>query len=279
MSPLFKDLGVGVGLRPAHQSQVLHEKPKSIRWVEVISENFMPWKGRDFGNSIQFLSQIREHYPVCLHGVSMNIGSTDALDLDYMNRLKLLIQRVEPAIVSDHLSWTGVQGENLHDLMPIPYTEEALILIADKIDQVQNILGRRILIENPSSYFEFKSSEMSESEFIGRLLKKADCGLLLDVNNIYVSSVNHGFSTTEYLKDIPADRVGQMHLAGHSQMDGHLIDTHDAPICNEVWDLYQRSLELFGTKSVMVERDGNIPEWQELELEILKIAGMHENLK
>lgn len=279
MNSLIKDLGVGVGLRPAHHFNFLNEKPKSVHWVEVISENYMPWTGKDFSPSIGTLSKVREDYPVALHGVSMNLGSADSLDLEYMKRLKMLIERINPFVVSDHLSWTGVIGENLHDLLPIPYTEEALENMVRKMEQAQNILGRQLLIENPSSYLEFKDSEMPETEFILKLLKKSDCGLLLDVNNVYVSSVNHGFDPIEYLKQIPQERIGQIHIAGHSQMNGYLIDTHDAPICDEVWSLYQWAVGNFGPKSVMIERDGNIPEWFELEKELLKIGEIREQYK
>jgi uncharacterized protein len=283
MNPIFKDMGVGVGLRPAHHSNFLNEKPevmkKTISWVEVISENFMPWKGLDFGISFQTISKVRQDYPVALHGVSMNLGSVDPLNKDYLKRLKILVDAIDPAMVSDHVSWTGVNGQNLHDLLPLPYTQEALDTFSEKLDQAQNILGRRMLIENPSSYLEFKTSEMSEPEFIVELLKKADCGFLLDVNNVYVSSVNHGFDPIDYLKQIPAERVGQIHLAGHSKMNGYLIDTHDEPVCDEVWNLYQWSVGHFGPRSTMIERDANIPEWQELEKELLKIGEINDKIK
>lgn len=276
MNPLVQDLGVGVGLRPAHHFHFLKNKPKSVRWIEVISENYMPWKGKDFGTSIETLSKVREDYPVALHGVSMNLGSADSLDLEYMARLKKLVDRINPFAISDHLSWTGINGQNLHDLLPIPYTEETLNLLAQKIEHAQEILGRRLLIENPSSYLEFRSSEMSEPEFISALLVKSDCGLLLDINNVYVSSVNHGFDPILYLEQIPKDKIGQIHLAGHSKMNGYLIDTHDAPIFEDVWNLYRWAVSHFGTRSVMVERDGNIPDWAELEKELLIIGEINE---
>lgn len=269
MNPLFKDLGVGVGLRPAHRSIFLESPPKSVSWVEVVTENYMPWEKEGWGKSFQMLSRIRKNFPVALHGVSLNLGSVDTLDPHYLFRLKQLVNQIEPVIISDHLAWTGINGETLHDLLPLPYTQEALNNIIFKIDQVQNYLGRRILIENPSSYLEFKNPEMSEVEFLKQVLKAADCGLLLDINNIYVSSVNHGFNPKEYLKEIPGDRVGQIHLAGHSDQGDHLIDTHDAPVDPKVWDLYNYSLELFGVKSTMLERDEKIPEWSELEIELL----------
>ena len=271
MSPLFKDMGVGLGLRPAHHSLFLEKTPASVSWVEVISENYMPWTGRDFGRSLQTLLKVRQDLPVALHGVSLNIGSSDDLDVDYLKRLKRLIDAVDPAIVSDHLSWTGVRGENLHDLLPLPYTAETLELVTAKIARVQDILGRQLLIENPSTYLEFTTSTLSEPEFINEVLKRTDCGLLLDVNNVYVSSINHGFDAKTYIEKLPADHIGQIHLAGHSQNDGFLIDTHDAPVCDDVWQLYRWTTELIGKKSTMIERDGNIPEWNELEQEILKI--------
>lgn len=271
MNPLFKDMGVGLGLRPAHHSLFLEKTPASVSWVEVISENYMPWTGRDFGRSLQTLLKVRQDLPVALHGVSLNIGSSDDLDLDYLKRLKRLIEAVDPAIVSDHLSWTGVSGKNLHDLLPLPYTEEALELVITKLHRVQDVLGRRVLIENPSTYLEFTTSTLTEPEFINEILKRTGCGLLLDVNNVYVSSINHGLDAKAYIQQLPPDRIGQIHLAGHSQKDGFLIDTHDAPVCDDVWQLYQWTTELLGRKSTMIERDGNIPDWEELEQELLKI--------
>lgn len=279
MSSLTQNLGIGVGLRPTHFADFLNHKPKSVQWVEVISENYMPWKNRDFGNALDTLLKIRNDYPVSLHGVSMNLGSVDPIDLDYMNRLKQLINKTNPVLVSDHLSWTGVRGENLHDLIPLPYTEESLNHISEKIDQAQNILGRRLYIENPSSYLEYTSSEMTEVEFINLLLKKTNCGLLLDINNVYVSSINHNFNPLDYLTQIPHEKIGQIHLAGHSQVDGILIDTHDSPVCDAVWDLYTWLLKKFEFYSVMIERDGHIPEWNELEKEILKIGEIHDQVK
>jgi uncharacterized protein (UPF0276 family) len=273
------NLGIGVGLRPTHHQNFLKQKPKSIQWLEIISENYMPWTGKDFGSSISTLESIRKDFPIAMHGVSMNLGSVDPLDLDYLNRLKKLMDRIEPFAVSDHLSWTGMNNKNLHDLIPLPYTQEALNLFIQKVNQAQNFLNRQLLIENPSSYLEFQNSEMSETEFIVSLLKNTDCALLLDINNVYVSSVNHEFNPIEYLKQIPKDQVKQIHLAGHSDMDGYLIDTHDAPVCEEVWKLYEWSVQHFGLKNVMIERDGNIPEWNQMELELSKIGEIHEKFK
>jgi uncharacterized protein len=216
---------------------------------------------------------------VMLHGVSLSVGSCDPIDKAYMKRLKELIDIVQPHIVSDHLCWTGIDGKNSHDLLPVPYTQEALQLIAEKIDQVQNILGRRILIENASSYLEYADSEMTEWDFISALIKQADCGLLLDINNVYVSSVNHSFDPKKYLKNIPHQRVGQIHLAGHSDMGGYLIDTHDHDVCNDVWNLFRWFTSHYGKFSTMIERDGNIPEWNILEKELIKIGDIRHESK
>lgn len=269
----FKDLGVGVGLRPQHYYEFLNQKPKSVSWVEVISENYMDWTN-NYKNERPFkvLESVRKNYPVVLHGVSLNIGSVDPINMAYLNSLKELINKINPAWVSDHLSWSGVFNENFHDLLPLPYTEEVLEHVANKILQVQDILGRRILMENPSTYLQFIQSEMSEVEFLNLLVKKADCGILLDINNVYVSSKNHNFNALDYLKAIPKERVCQIHLAGHTDKGTHLVDTHDAPICDDVWDLYRWSVGHFGNRSVMLERDDNIPEWDEVQNEVLKIA-------
>lgn len=271
MSELYSDLGVGVGLRPTHYSEFLSNRPSTVSWFEVISENFIAWQNGDLDRSHRLLLDLRRDYKLMLHGVSMNLGSVDPVNMDYLRRLKELIDLVEPHIVSDHLCWTGVEGRNLHDLLPMPYTQESLQLMSEKIRRVQDVLGRRILLENPSSYLEFKMTEMSEWEFLTELSQRADCGLLLDINNIYVSSVNHGFDPLDYLQAIPFERVGQIHLAGHSVMDGYLIDTHDEPICPEVWSLFDWYTKNRGLMSTMVERDDNIPEWLELEKELSQV--------
>ena len=268
----FKDLGVGVGLRPPHYAQFRKKIPKSISWVEVISENFMAWENHGLSDAHQILLELRKDIPVALHGVSLSIGSADNLNMSYLKRLKELINIVQPEVISDHLCWTGVEGENLHDLLPIPYTHEALELISNKINNVQNYLGRKILIENASSYLEFQSSEMTEWDFLSELSKKSGCGILMDINNVYVSSVNHGFDPKTYLKNIPIEKIGQIHLAGHSKIDSYLIDTHDQPVCEDVWQLYRWFTQDLGHISTMIERDGNIPEWEVLEQEVLKIG-------
>lgn len=279
MKSTFKNMGIGVGLRSTHYSKFSQEKPKSVAWVEVISENYMRWRDRGFGQSLETLQGIRENYPVALHGVSMNLGSVDDVDLDYLERLKELITLIDPFIISDHLSWTGMNGENLHDLLPLPYTEEALSLFTNKLDKVQTFLGKTILIENPSSYLEYRNSEMTEVEFVQQLLRRSGCGLLLDINNVYVSSVNHGFDPIEYLKAIPGECIGQIHLAGHSQINGYLIDTHDAPVCEDVWMLYRWAVRHFGTKSTMIERDDHIPVWEILEKELNRIGEINEDIE
>ena len=266
--PDFKDLGVGVGLRPAHYSEFLKSAPSSVSWVEVISENYMGWKGHDPGRSLQLLEKVRRNVPVVLHGVSMSLGSCDPLDESYLAKLRELVNRIQPAWMSDHLCWTGTAGQNLHDLLPLPYTEEVLNLVSLKIRTVQDYFGRRMLIENPSTYLQFTHSEMTEWEFMAELSKRADCGILLDVNNVYVSSVNHSFDPLTYLRAIPQGRVGQIHLAGHTNKGTHLVDTHDAPVCSQVWDLYRFAVGHFGGISAMVERDDKLPSWRELESEL-----------
>lgn len=278
----FQDLGIGVGFRPFYFDQFIEKPPSSISWVEVISENYMNWR-QDFPRrSLRSLEKIRNEIPIVLHGVSMNLGSCDPLNQDYLKSLKTLIHRIQPSWVSDHLCWTGVQGENLHDLLPLPYTQEVMKLITDKILFVQDFLGQRILIENPSTYLEFAHSEMSEQDFLTELAHRADCGILLDINNIYVNSVNHQFDPKKYLETIPSNKVCQIHLAGHTRKNQplgnpYIIDTHDAPICDQVWDLYEWAVPHFSHVSTMIERDGNFPEWGELENEILKLTAIRNN--
>jgi uncharacterized protein len=263
MNSRTRSLGFGLGLRPDHYQDVLDRSP-AVDWFEVISENYMIPGGRP----LYFLDRIRERYPMVMHGVSMSIGSTDALNMSYLRELKQLAQRVRPVWISDHLCWTGVNGVNLHDLMPLPYTEEALKHVATRIRQVQDFLGQRMLIENVSSYVSYSHSEMQEWEFLAALTQEADCDLLLDVNNIYVSSVNHGFDALEFLQSIPVDRVRQMHLAGHTRQGECLIDTHDQPVPEEVWNLYAIASRMFPDVSTMIERDGNIPALAELIAEL-----------
>lgn len=257
-----QNLGHGVGLRSQHYNRVL-EGPTSIDWFEVISENFMIKGGRP----LQVLDRVRRDYPVVLHGVSLSIGSSDPLDKRYLEALAKLIHRVEPAWVSDHLCWTGVGGHNAHDLLPLPYTEEALLHTVQRVIAVQDFLGRQIALENVSTYLSFAGSTLSEWEFLAELAERADCGILLDVNNIYVSAANHGFDAATYLAGIPRDRVWQIHLAGHTDHGSHLLDTHSRPVCDPVWSLYRRALQRFGSVASLVEWDEDIPAWEVLEAE------------
>ncbi len=255
-------LGHGVGLRTVHYPQVL-DRTARADWFEVISENFMIPGGRP----LQILEKARELAPVVLHGVSLNIGGTDPLRHDYLAELESLIRRFAPAWVSDHLCWGAIDGRFAHDLLPLPYTEEAVRHVATRIRGVQDRLGRRILIENVSSYLTYSISTMPEWVFLSAIADEADCGILLDVNNIYVSAVNHGFSPMEYLKGIPAERVGQIHLAGHSTSGDMLIDTHDHPVPTPVWRLYREAVRRFGAVSTLVEWDDQIPGFEELMAE------------
>jgi uncharacterized protein (UPF0276 family) len=250
-------LGHGIGLRSKHYPAVLGEEPPRVDWFEVISENFLG----EGGNPRRVLAQVRERWPVVMHGVSLSIGSTDPLDERYLDRLAALAREVEPAWISDHLCWTGVGGHNAHDLLPLPYTEEALAHVAGRIARVQERLGRRILIENVSSYVSFRHSTMTEWEFLAALCERADCGLLLDVNNIFVSAHNHGFAARAFVEGIPVGRVGQIHLAGHSANESGtlLIDTHDHEVPDGVWDVYRLALKRFGRVSTLIEWDDLIP--------------------
>lgn len=260
-----ESLGYGLGLRPQHYAEILESNPP-IDWFEVLSENYMI----PGGQPLRMLDAISERYPVVMHGVSLSIASTAPLDLEYLAELKTLERRTNPKWISDHLCWTGVHGMNLHDLLPIPYTDEALKHVVNRIKQVQDYLGRRIAIENVSSYITFESSSMEEWDFVHAMAEEADCWLLLDVNNVFVSSTNHDFSTEAFIKNVPVDRVIQFHLAGHSEGETCLIDTHDEPVCEKVWDLYAKALTRFGAVSTMIERDDNIPPLSELVAEVCK---------
>jgi uncharacterized protein (UPF0276 family) len=265
--------GFGLGLRTPHYEAILNE-PHAIDWLEIITENYLGSGGKP----LHYLERVRASYPMVMHGVSLSIGSTDPIDFNYLAGVKALAARIEPHWISDHLCWTGIEGRNLHDLLPLPYTEEALATVVSRVGQVQDALGRQILLENVSSYLTFHASEMSEWEFLREVAQRADCAILLDINNIYVSSVNHGFDPLTYLHAIPKSRVRQFHLAGHSDLGGHLIDTHDHPIAAPVWKLYGEALGHFGAIPTMIERDDNIPELSELVAELdmaREIAGRH----
>lgn len=261
----YPNVGLGVGLRTVHFDHILENNPE-VDWFEIISENFIDSQGRPR----YVLDQIAERYPVVMHGVSLSIGSTDPLNLEYLEKLKRLADRVNARWVSDHVCWTGVAGRNTHDLLPIPFNEETLRHLVERIGIVQDVLERPLVLENPSSYLTFADSTMSEWEFISAMAEEADCGLLLDVNNVYVSSVNHDFDPVEYIRFVPAHRVVQCHLAGHTNCETHLIDTHDGTVIDPVWELYRLAHQLTGGVSTLLEWDAQIPEFSVVHAEVLK---------
>jgi uncharacterized protein len=266
-------LGFGLGLRAQHYADILDGNPP-IDWFEFISENYMV----PGGQPLIMLDKIAARYPLVQHGVSLSIASTQPFDEDYLDGLKSLANRYQPKWVSDHLCWTGVHGVNLHDLLPFPYTREALDHVAARVHYVQERLGRQLCLENVSTYVEFKSSEMTEWDFIAELTKRTGCWLLFDVNNVYVSSFNHGYDAKIFMDGIPADRVVQFHLAGHSEMGTHIIDTHDQPVTDEVFALYEMALRRFGPVSTMIERDDNIPPLTELVDELQRTRAIAQRL-
>ncbi len=256
-------LGCGIGLRAFYYQEILEKLP-AIDWFEIITEDFLVPGGRP----LHYLDQVRQHYPMVMHGVSLSIGGTDPLDYDYLKKVKQLAQRIEPKWISDHFCWTGVNHLNMHDLLPLPHTEEAINHVVSRVNQVQDFLGRQIALENVSSYITYNDSCMSEWEFINEIIERADCNILLDVNNIYVSSINHSFDPYQFLNSIPKKRVQQFHLAGHTNNGVHLIDTHDMPIIEPVWELYAAALKRFGKVSTLIERDDNFPPLDELLAEL-----------
>ena len=261
-------LGDGVGLRPAHFPHLLRTPPVSwgVDWFEIISENFIG----NFGYAAHVLEHVVAHRPIVIHGVSLSIGSVAPLDHDYLRELRDLAHRVRPVWVSDHLCWTGVAGINTHDLLPLPLTEACLAHVAERVRAVQDVLGRPLILENPSTYLEFAASQMPEWEFLARLAEMTGCSLLLDVNNVYVSSVNHGFDPEAYIDAIPAERVVQIHLAGHTDRGAHLIDTHDRPVAAPVWRLYARAQARIGGAATLLEWDAHIPDYPDLLAELAK---------
>jgi len=267
------NLGFGLGLRPEHYNTILAEKP-AVDWFEILTENYLIPGGKPHA----YLQNIREYYPVVMHGVSMSLGSTDPLDQAYLHQLKHLADKIEPCWISDHLCWTGIQGKNTHDLLPIPYTEEAINHVVSRIQQVQEFLGQQILIENVSSYVTYHQSYLTEWEFLSEISQRADCLILLDINNIYVSAVNHEFDPLDYLHAIPKHRVRQFHLAGHSNMGDHLIDTHDGIIVDAVWELYVHAIRHYGMVATMIERDDNIPPLAELLTELHRAKQLANSL-
>jgi uncharacterized protein len=266
-------LGFGLGLRPQHYSEIV-DGNWPIDWFEILSENFMVPGGRP----LAMLEKIRARCPIVMHGVSLSIASTAPLDMDYLASLKALAHRIQPKWVSDHLCWTGVHGVNLHDLLPIPYTHEALQHIVSRVHKVQEVLGRAIALENVSTYIRFQHSEMTECEFIAELTRRTGCWLLLDISNVFVNAFNHGFDALAFLNGIPADRVVQFHVAGHSDMGSHIIDTHDNPVCEKVWALYRYALKRFGPVSTMIERDEDIPPLAELVAELSHARSIAEEV-
>lgn len=256
-------LGFGLGLRTDHYETIINEKP-AVDWFEIITENYLVPGGKP----LYYLNKIREDYPIVMHGVSLSIGSQDPIDWNYLKAVKTLADHIQPNWISDHLCWTGVQGKNTHDLLPLPYTEKTIDHVVNRLQQVQDFLGRRILIENVSSYVTYKESSLSEWEFIKEITQRADCLILLDVNNIYVSSINHEFNPMDYITAIPSHRIYQIHLAGHSNRGNYMIDTHDHDIIDSVWNLYAKTLDHHGMISTMIERDDNIPPLSELLIEL-----------
>lgn len=285
-SKKYQSMGFGLGLRKEHYQDVIDSLPvagslaennsrPNVDWFEILTENYLVAGGKP----LYFLDKIAEHYPMAMHGVSMNIGNTGALDKDYLKQVKTLKNRINAHWLSDHLCWTGTNGTNAHDLLPLPYTEEAINHVVERISQVQDFLGDRMLIENVSSYVSYKQSEMTEWQFLSEIAHRADCLLLLDINNIYVSAINHEFDPLDYLLSVPKERVQQFHLAGHSDYGDYIIDTHDMPVCDAVWSLYAKAVEHFGDVTFMIERDDNIPPLAALLKELSLARNISDQVK
>jgi uncharacterized protein (UPF0276 family) len=262
-------LGYGLGLRNEYYQEILEQRP-AVDWFEILSENYLV----DGGKALYYLDAIGEHYPLVMHGVSLSIGGPHALDMDYLQRLKQLAARVQPAWISDHLCWSRGNAHQLHDLLPLPYTEESLQHVAARVRQVQDVLERPLVLENVSSYLRTANDEFNEWQFLARLSELSGCELLLDINNVYVSSRNHHFDPWSFISGLPAQRIRQIHLAGHSDYGDYVIDTHDQPICDPVWQLYQRTLAHLGPVSTMIERDDNYPPFSELLAELHKARAL-----
>ncbi len=263
MNDYPRSLGFGLGLRRPHYDYILQHRPP-VDWFELISENYLAPGGRPRA----ILRRIREDYPVVLHGLSFNIGTDEPLNTTYLDQLKALIRETEPAWVSDHICWTGLHGRTSHDLLPIAYNQETLRLVSDKVNRIQDYLGQTVVLENPSTYLQFRSCEISEPAFINTLVANTGCRLLLDVNNVYVSSFNLGFDPFDYINTLKSDCVQQIHLAGHTNNQTHIVDTHDHPVCDEVWALYRRACQRFGKVATLLERDDHIPPFPELLAEL-----------
>ncbi len=263
MAALRPSPGFGLGLRTQHYADFL-DAPQRVDWLELLSDNYLVPGGKP----LVMLDRIRADYPVVMHGVALSIGAADGLDENYLDALAALADRVQPLWISDHLCWTGVHGRVLHDLYPLPYSEAALAVVVRNVQRVQERLKRSLVLENVSSYVGFSASSMTEWEFISEVCARTGCRLLLDVNNIHVSSINHGFDAHEFLRGVPAGRVQQIHLAGHSDRGDHIIDTHDQPVADAVWALYTEALSLCGPVATMIERDDHIPPLAELVAEL-----------
>jgi hypothetical protein len=262
----YPSLGFGLGLRAPHYSEILDTRPKTIDFFEIISENFID----AHGGYCDFLADLRQDYPIIMHGVSLNIGSPDALNFEYLAKLKKLADFLDIPWFSDHLCWTGANAHNTHDLLPLPYTKAMLEHIVERVKIVQDFMGRKFIMENPSSYLEFAESTIPEYEFLAEIAESADCGVLLDVNNVFVSAFNHGFDAKKYIDTIPSERIAQIHLAGHSDFGTHIIDTHDSKVANAVWELYDYTIKTKGAKNTMIEWDEQIPSFAELVSELDK---------
>jgi uncharacterized protein (UPF0276 family) len=274
MTSTLPSPGFGLGLRPAHYNDII-ATPRAlsgIDWFEILSENYMVPGGKP----LAMLDRIRQDYPMAMHGVSMSIGTPQGPSSEYLAQLKTLMRRVRPLWVSDHLCWTGTHGTNMHDLLPLPYTEEAIAAVVRNVRRVQDVLERPLLLENVSSYLSFTADTLQEWDFVAAVAEESDSLILLDVNNVYVSSVNHGFDPLAYLDALPAHRVQQIHLAGHSVQEGCIIDTHDQPVCDPVWALYAEALRRFGPVATMIERDDNIPPLAELSAELRRARAFAE---
>ncbi|MGI8744701.1 MAG: MNIO family bufferin maturase [Bryobacteraceae bacterium] len=267
----YPDLGFGVGLRTKHYDHILSTNPP-VDWFEILSENYMDTGGRP----LYVLDQVAERYPVVLHGVSMSVGSTDPVDFDFLGKLKALGKRIHARWISDHLCWTGIAGLNVHDLLPMPYTDESLRHTIDRVRIIQDFMEQPLVLENPSTYLEFRNSSWTECEFLARLAEEANCGILLDVNNVYVSAFNHGFDPVEYLNKIPGDRVVQIHLAGHTHKGTHILDTHSAHVVDSVWELYRHAYQRIGGVATLLEWDADIPDFEVVHAEALKARHYRE---
>lgn len=261
----YPNLGLGVGLRSAHFAYLLESTP-DVEWFEVIPENFLD----SHGLPRHVLERITASYPIVLHSLSLSVGSTDPIDFDYLRRLRALAAETHAVWLSDHVCWTAIGGVNTHELVPIPFNDESLAHVVERVRIAQDFLERPLVLENPSTYVTFTGSTMSEAEFLARMADEADCGLLLDINNVYVSSVNHEFDPVEYLRTLPHNRVVQMHLAGHHHLGTHVVDTHDRPVADAVWELYDTAIQLIGPVSTLLEWDDNLPPFPEVHAEVLK---------